>query len=128
MLPLNIWDARDILGTAVFQSITQAVVNKVVCSLLSPLGMISPGGLQVSSQCHVVACVHRHFFAPRHTMFSGSVQSPAFILPLFRLQKCLSAQTGPSIIKAAQDYKARICLAASCQTRRVDLCQAQWVF
>lgn len=93
MLPLNIWDAWDILRTAVLQSITRAVVDKVLCSLLNPLGMISPGGLCASRRYPANANAVAH----HHLTFSGCVHSPASLLPLSRLQTCLGAQTGQSV-------------------------------
>lgn len=103
MPPPNIWDAWYILGTAVLQSITEAVVNKVVRSWLNPLGKISPGGLRTSRRCKVNATrspVHTATLSPpRHPTFSGCVHSFTSLLPPLRQQLPLSTQMGPCVEK-----------------------------
>lgn len=94
MLPPNIWHAWYILGTAVLQSITEAVVNKVVRSWLNPLGKISPGGLRTSRRCKVNATrspVHTATLSPlaARRFLAAFILSHLSCLP--SVSSCLSA-------------------------------------
>lgn len=107
MLPPNIWDAWYILGTAVLQSITEAVVNKVVRSWLNPLGKISPGG--VKSMRRGRPCTPPLYPPSAPDVFW--LRSFSRISPASPPSAAASQHTDGAVRwEAALDYKAQICL------------------